>query len=211
MKQPLNYVALGDSLTEGYGVEQEQSFVHVYAALIERSLKRNVNVVNTGVSGATSADILERIKGDSLLRRKLARADLISLTTGGNDLLNAARKFVYERDPQVLRQALKQFTSSTASIMSEIQHIRSHSDIPYIMRILNVYNPFPTFSETIYWVDKFNKIWHEYENERVKVVDIHSAFRQRTDELIGDDMVHPNAAGYRLMAEATEACGYGCL
>ncbi len=211
MKRPLNYVALGDSLTEGYGVEEGQTFVQVYAGLIERRLKRVVNVVNAGVTGATSADIWERIKGDILLRQKLAHADLISLTAGGNDLLNVARKFIYERDPQVLRQALKQFSMNAASILSELKQMHVSSGKPYILRVLNLYNPFPAFPETGYWVAKFNKVWHDFADERVKIVDLHLAFQKRTDELIGEDMVHPNAAGYRLMAEAADACGYDGL
>ena len=62
MEQPMNYVALGDSLTEGYGVSRQQSFVDIYAGLMEKCLQRKVKVMNAGITGASSADILERVK-----------------------------------------------------------------------------------------------------------------------------------------------------
>ncbi len=53
-------VALGDSLTAGFGLPQDQSF----SAQLERALRgrgRNVRVVNAGVSGDTAAAGLARL------------------------------------------------------------------------------------------------------------------------------------------------------
>jgi acyl-CoA thioesterase I len=58
--QPIRLVALGDSLTAGYGLEQAQSFP---ALLQERLAKagHQYEVVNAGVSGDTSAGGLRRL------------------------------------------------------------------------------------------------------------------------------------------------------
>lgn len=72
-------VCLGDSLTEGYGVAPEQS----YPSLLERrllGLGHDVRVVNAGVSGATSASAVSRLRWQ--LR---ARPDFIVLALGAND------------------------------------------------------------------------------------------------------------------------------
>ena len=57
-------VVLGDSLTAGLGLPREQA----YPALLQRKLKdagHDLEVVNAGVSGDTSADGLRRAAGRS--------------------------------------------------------------------------------------------------------------------------------------------------
>lgn len=77
----LKIVALGDSLTAGYGVESDQSF----PAQLEARLKEkghDVTVVNAGVSGDTAAQGLARLDwaiGDG--------ADGVIVELGANDML----------------------------------------------------------------------------------------------------------------------------
>lgn len=69
----------GDSLTAGYGLTVEQAF----PALIEQDLKqkgKNVKVINSGLSGETSAGGLTRI--DWVLRQPI---DVFVLELGAND------------------------------------------------------------------------------------------------------------------------------
>jgi acyl-CoA thioesterase I len=53
---------LGDSLTEGLGLEPEQAF----PSLIDERLKaegyNNISIINAGISGSTSASALERMQ-----------------------------------------------------------------------------------------------------------------------------------------------------
>lgn len=70
---------LGDSLTAGYGLAEDQAYpVLVGAKLAERGL--SVRVVNAGVSGDTTAGGLARL--DWLLRQKPA---VVVVALGGND------------------------------------------------------------------------------------------------------------------------------
>ena len=58
--QPIRLVALGDSLTAGYGLPQEAAF----PVVLERALKAkgyNVEVANAGVSGDTASAGLDRL------------------------------------------------------------------------------------------------------------------------------------------------------
>ncbi len=79
--EPLEIVALGDSLTAGYGLPQEQGFVpQLQAWLMARG--QDVVVVNAGVSGDTTAG------GVSRLDWSLSPAtDALIVNLGGNDLL----------------------------------------------------------------------------------------------------------------------------
>ena len=76
----ITVLALGDSLTTGYGLAPEHSF----ASRLEQVLKQegsNTKVINGGVSGDTAYDGLRRLK--NLLRHK---PDLVIVEFGANDL-----------------------------------------------------------------------------------------------------------------------------
>ncbi len=79
--QPLTVTALGDSLTQGYGLPQEEGFVPVLEGWL-RERGHDVNVVNAGVSGDTTAGGAARI--DWTLADE---PDALIVALGGNDLL----------------------------------------------------------------------------------------------------------------------------
>lgn len=77
-------VALGDSLTAGYGLKPGESF----PAQLEAALRRKglaVRVVNAGVSGDTTAQSLARV--DWLLAGMKGTPDLAIVALGANDML----------------------------------------------------------------------------------------------------------------------------
>lgn len=76
----IKILALGDSLTTGYGLASEHSF----ASRLEQALKQEgleVRVINGGVSGDTAQDGLMRLK--SLIRHN---PDLVIVEFGANDI-----------------------------------------------------------------------------------------------------------------------------
>ena len=81
LAEPLTLVALGDSLTQGYGLPAEDGFVpQLQSWLTAQGL--DVVVVNAGVSGDTTAGGLSRL--DWTLTPNV---DAMIVTLGGNDLL----------------------------------------------------------------------------------------------------------------------------
>ncbi len=76
---PITIVAVGDSLTEGLGLDEREA----YPAQLEQRLRDdgyNVNVINAGVSGETSSGARSRL--DWVLQ---AKPDIVILETGPND------------------------------------------------------------------------------------------------------------------------------
>jgi len=71
---------LGDSLTEGYGLNKEEAFPKLVQNLILKKLKKNVEVINGGVSGSTTSDGLARLKW--YIKKQ---PDLIFIALGAND------------------------------------------------------------------------------------------------------------------------------
>lgn len=80
-KRPFMLTVLGDSLIAGYGVRREEAIpARLEAALKARGLA--VRVVNAGVSGDTSADVLARLDFSA---PKETNGVLVAV--GGNDML----------------------------------------------------------------------------------------------------------------------------
>jgi acyl-CoA thioesterase-1 len=71
----------GNSLTAGYGVEEEESYPYLIQERLD-SMDLKYTVINAGLSGETTAGGLSRI--DWVLRQKI---DIFLLELGGNDLL----------------------------------------------------------------------------------------------------------------------------
>jgi len=92
--RPLRLVALGDSLTAGYGLPAEAAF----PAALERALRargHNVEVANAGVSGDTASGGLQRVDWSVP-----DGTDGVILELGANDMLRGL-------DPAITRQALE--------------------------------------------------------------------------------------------------------
>jgi acyl-CoA thioesterase I len=90
---PLHVVALGDSLTAGYGLAARDGFVpRLQAALAAQGAK--VEIVNAGVSGDTASDGLARLDWSVP-----EGTDAVIVELGANDMLRGI-------DPQVTRDAL---------------------------------------------------------------------------------------------------------
>lgn len=78
---------LGDSLTEGYGVEKEDAFpALLQARLRESGLAPGIEVINGGSSGSTSASGVRRLKWYAK-----TRPDLVILALGSNDGLRGVK------------------------------------------------------------------------------------------------------------------------
>lgn len=82
---PYDYVALGDSISTGYGLAAgEASFV---SQLADQS---GLTVLNLAQNGATTQDVWNTLEGlEGADKSALENARLITLTVGGNDLMGA--------------------------------------------------------------------------------------------------------------------------
>ncbi len=78
--EPFTVVFLGDSLTEGLGLDAEQAYPSLIADRLRASGYNHVNIINAGISGSTSASALERMQW--YIR---SQPDLVFLALGAND------------------------------------------------------------------------------------------------------------------------------
>ena len=86
-----SYVALGDSITTGYGLEENETG---FARQVADS--NGYTLTNLAQNGATSSMLFASLSG-SEVSSAIASADLITVTIGGNDLMNALYAYLAEK------------------------------------------------------------------------------------------------------------------
>lgn len=88
---PVRYVALGDSISSGYGLEdpETQAFPALLAAEDEAEL------TNLAVAGTTSSGLLTMLDEEAVVEA-VRNADVITITIGGNDLMDALYAYLAE-------------------------------------------------------------------------------------------------------------------
>lgn len=219
----LNYVAIGDSLTEGVGDTTNQGgFVPLLADSLSSAYGYQVATSNYGVSGNTSQQILKRMTEKKAIQDDLKKANLMTLTVGGNDVMAVIRKNLTTLKVSSFTQPAKAYQKRLRQI---IEVARSENpNLP--IYILGIYNPFylnfPEMTEMQEVIDNWNNqteaVTAEYEgvyfvpiNELLyKGLDgeegiVESSGQQTqiiNDVLFTGDHFHPNNTGYRIMSTA---------
>lgn len=222
-QEKFSYVAIGDSLTEGIGDTTNQGgFVPLLSNNLMVNYDYSVEHYNFGVAGNSSKQILERMQGNQEVQDKLASANLMTLTVGGNDVMGVVRKNLANLSVYTFKKPAKIYQNRLRSIIELSRE--NNQGLP--IYILGIYNPFYlNFSEVTEMqtvVDNWNKATEEVTKEYKNVyfvpindllykgIDgeegiVHLTGEQKTvinDALFEDDLFHPNNIGYQLMAEA---------
>jgi len=145
--KPTHILFLGDSLTEGYGIDENKSF----PKLVESNLKEkkiNVKITNGGVSGSTTASGLSRLKWH--LKTSI---DILVLELGANDGLRGLNlketknnliqiiKYAKDKKIKVLLIGLlmppnygKKYTSDFEKMYSSIQKTENIPLLPFLLK-----------------------------------------------------------------------------
>ncbi len=166
-------VAVGDSLTAGYGLSEEDS----YPAVLGRKLKSdgyNCRVINSGVSSETSSGTLSRI--DWVLG---LNPDIVILETGANDGLRGIDLNMVEKN---LRKIL--FRLNDAEVITVLAGMKMVSNLGPV------------------YVKKFNAIYPELADEfdSVFMPFFLEGVAMKRSMTISDGL-HPNAKGYKIIVE----------
>lgn len=200
----IRYVALGDSLTVGTGRSMfSPNFAQRYVIKTERIMRNEISLDQFARVGATTEDILIMIN-HPFVKEELDKANIISITAGGNDLIDAVRSYERQKDETVFYEALSKCQDNLSKIFYSIHEMKQDNNDNgfYIIRLFNLYNPFPKVEVAEHWISKFNHHIHTFNGSKnTKVIDMNQAFDNHEEELISRDGIHPNDNGYELMAE----------
>ena len=206
----LRYLAIGDSLTAGIGVPLlDPGFDEYYRYLSQQIFKRRIAYQKNARSGATTDDVLKMLNSPTVTEA-VNCANIITITAGGNDLINAAKKFLVNKDEESISYAIKQTVNNISKILEKIHHLDKQDQ--YILRLTNLYNPFPNIPIADDGIRAFNSMLNKLSQEpNVKVVDIYSVFKDNEKTLLPPGGVHPNGSGYYQIALALSRGGYSPL
>ena len=219
-----NYVAVGDSLTEGVGDTTNQGgFVPLLSQAMTDTYNYQVTYSNYGISGNTSQQILSRMTKQEAIQKSLAKADMMTLTVGGNDVMAVIRKHLTQLSVSTFK---KPATAYQKRLRQIIELARSENeDLP--IYVLGIYNPFylnfPEMTEMQEIIDNWNEstesVTDEYDNvyfvpindQLYKGIDgeegiVSTSGDQTTvinDALFSGDHFHPNNIGYQIMSDVT--------
>jgi acyl-CoA thioesterase-1 len=168
-------VFLGDSLSAGFGVEPREAFPALVAEKV-RAANLPYQVENAGVCGDTTAGGLRRI--DWLLQKKI---DILVVELGGNDGLRGL-------PVDAMRANLQAIIDKARAKNPAVKIILAGMQIPP--------NLGPEYAE------KFRSVYQELatRNNAVLIPFLLEGVGGLR-ELNQPDMIHPTAAGHRLIAE----------
>jgi len=165
----------GDSITAGYGLTEEQAFPAIIQQKID-SLGLNYKVINSGLSGETTAGGLRRI--DWVLQQHV---DIFVLELGGNDGLRGI-------NPLNSKQNLQ-------GIMDKVRETYPEADI-----LLTGMEAPPNMGQT--YTSRFREIYTELRNENeVSFMPFILEGVAGDPDLNQSDGIHPTEAGHRVVAD----------
>ncbi|EKF36146.1 GDSL-type esterase/lipase family protein [Bacillus xiamenensis] len=198
-----SYVAIGDSLTVGVGARLfGGGFAERYAVMLEKKLHTPVKLSVFAKSGLTTEDILQLFK-QSDVRRAIAKADIITITGCGNDLVQAVLQYEEGGDEKTLLQASMHCQTNFSKMIQEIAQIKKGQHQSYCVYLMNLYNPFPDIPIAERWLQQYNQHLRLLASSpHVEVVDVYRAFEGHERDYLSLDQFHPNHKGYQAMAEA---------
>lgn len=157
-------VAIGDSLTYGTGDEAGQGgYVGQTVQRLQTDDDLRVNSVNFGHPGDTAKQILTRVQKQPAIAKNVKRADIITLTAGGNDLMHTLMKNGANLKDQDVTKAEVAFGQSVDTLITTLRQINPTAPI----YILGVYNPFYVYFSQ---VKQLQTIMHGFNNRTKALV-----------------------------------------
>jgi acyl-CoA thioesterase I len=187
---PILYVALGDSTVEGVGASHPE---HTYVSRLHARLRDRypaARMVNLGVGGATSADVL----AGQLPRAVRLLPQLVTLSVGPNDITRGVSVREYEGNVTRIIEKLVEGTTALIVVnllpdLSVTRRFRGTAREEAVGRLTREFN------------DALGRVARA---RGVELVDLYTASREevpRRPELLAIDGYHPSDAGYARWTE----------
>ena len=219
----LNYVAIGDSLTEGVGDQTNQGgFILLLSNAISEISDVNVVSQNFGVAGNTSTQIYKRMTKEKKIQSAIKKADVITITVGGNDVMKVIRTQLTKLTENSFEKPAQTYQKQLTEIFDFIRDNNPNAQV----YVLGIYNPFylnfPDITEMQDIINHWNQTTQETiaQQKQMYFVPINDLLYQgvngskgvttsdgevqtiTNNALFEEDHFHPNNIGYQIMSDA---------
>lgn len=199
--QKTNFVAIGDSLTEGVG---DTTGNGGYVGLLDDTINQNKKLAtfqNYGKRGNRSDQLIERLD-DPKIAASMEKADVILITIGANDIMEVLKENITNITYQAFAEERTHYEDRLHVIFDKLRDMNPDAKI----YLIGFYNPFEQYFQNI---DELDQIVDNWNATSEKVVDTYDdiQFIPTTDlfhnkkDLFAADNFHPNMKGYELMAK----------
>lgn len=200
----INIVALGDSLTYGVGSSEANDYVTRLKTRLERlETIDEVTTSNFGVTGNTSTQIHRRLVEQKDIQQAVKKADIVTITAGGNDLMAVVRLTMLRTNASSFEAALTTYKKEMKVILDTIHKENNKAKV----YVFGIYNPFTQILGDNEEADEILTTWNNAlasitKKEHAEFVPIASEFHKAGATFISPkDQFHPNDEGYALMAK----------
>ncbi|WP_062514952.1 SGNH/GDSL hydrolase family protein [Halobacillus sp. KGW1] len=206
VKDDMEIVALGDSLTQGVGDDTDNGG---YVGILEDTFNSNkerdlIHIDNFGKRGNRTDQLIRRLEEQEEISTALEEADLILITIGANDVMKVVKDNFTNLNYQDFVDAQDSYQAQLETIFSMIRE--ENPDAP--IYLIGLYNPFNLYFDNIPELGKIMEDWNEIskevvaEEENVTFIPVRDLFEGSEDELLWEeDNFHPNERGYKQMAK----------
>ncbi|MFD1738380.1 GDSL-type esterase/lipase family protein [Bacillus salitolerans] len=198
----IHIVAIGDSLTIGYGDSDNGGYLATLEAeLLKQREIKNVTIENYGVGGFRSTQLVDKLDQSSV-KYAIQDADIVLITIGGNDIIQVVQENFFQLNHAHFEEASKKYVSNIHGMVGKINAINPNSQI----FLLGVYNPLSGLFPFIPEIDLIVENWNEqtalelgkYENTHF--VPLFDVFKGNEELYLYEDYIHPNNNGYEHIA-----------
>ena len=166
-------VFLGDSLTEGYGLEKTEAFPYLFEQALKAKGYKDIKVINAGISGSTSASALSRVKWYLHIK-----PTILVLALGANDGLRGL-------DPQAMKKNLAM--AIKLALERNIQVVLAGIKIP------------PNYG--IQYTKEFEAVYPQLAEEfKIPFIPFLLDGVAARPEMNLPDGIHPNSRGHQIIA-----------
>ncbi|WP_033541460.1 GDSL-type esterase/lipase family protein [Planococcus sp. CAU13] len=202
--QALVITALGDSLSQGVGDEENRGG---YVGRLASEMRDwpgvyGVGVENTAKRGRRSDQLLAMFqKGE--LTGPVTEADYIVMTIGGNDIMRIVKRDLFNLNIEAFQEELIFYENRYRNIYAAIRSMNQHA--PLI--VIGLYNPFSLITDEINEFDTIITAYNDAmetaltEDPQACFVPVEDLFEGNENLVYHTDFFHPNGNGYGLMQE----------
>ncbi|GIM44984.1 hypothetical protein DNHGIG_05330 [Collibacillus ludicampi] len=199
-KNEMKVVALGDSLTRGYGDASGKGYVGDVIDQLRTHSHSSISLSNLAINGQTSRQLLQQL-GQKEVLRQIQQADVILMTIGGNDL-NQQGRTINDLNSSHIQEILSSYKDNLSHILQQIRSVNPHATLYFV----GLYNPYMDVTDA----NSISQIVRQWNHETADLIAGYSntvfvptfdLFQLHEDQYLYVDHFHPNTKGYQRIAD----------